>query len=105
MEKPKKERAPRKPKNTRVIKFRYAGHDQVIRWDGQQFIPQLRNEGNQEGFVDGGYFSQLGSAVKKIINHEISEEQPNSISLMSFVKRYEDAVGEILNIQEDDMEF
>lgn len=94
----------RKVKKDRNITFNYNGRKQIIRFDGSQFVPQLLNEGRVSGFEDGGYFMKIGGAIKKIIAHEISEEDED-ISLLQFVQRYEIAVKEILSLEEDDLEF
>lgn len=85
------------------ITIKYNNKDFLIEVDGNQFTAVRLNTNQSKGKNFGqqtkiflGHYTKLAHAIRKIIQEEMasSEEQ---ISLIEFIKRYEDATKEILD--------
>lgn len=89
-----------------IIKFTLNGEEKEIRNDSVSFMPIRKFKGTdksgkpKESEEVLGYFSSLGSAVKKIIDDDLSSKY-ETITLLQYVTRYELAVKEVRGLLED----
>lgn len=83
-----------------IITFEHKGKSWEIEYDGTSFVPRhIYQSENKDGEMtdrsrDIGYFTSLGSAIKKIVGNAMGESE-ETIPLAAFVERYENAVKEL----------
>lgn len=90
-----------------TITFEHKGKAWEIEYDGTSFIPRhIYQSENKDGEMtdrsrDLGYFTNLGSAIKKIVGNAMGESE-ETIPLAAFVERYESAVKELVGLFESE---
>jgi len=90
------------------ITFNYNNKEHEIRFDGQCYCPIKRVPSKngktgivKEQIIPDGYFKNLGSAVKRIVDNEMGADE-STVPLMDYVRRWEAAVRAIRGIIEED---